>query len=305
MGGATYNKNSDEDRPKRFRKLFAPKTQADTNKEPNIKKNADMESGFVKTRPNNKEASQNQQDPQIPTTKSIQPRKSKNVPTSIIQEKPEEHQGKIVIALSATECITTFIALLIIMSFIFLFGIIIGKGTLPTYEKAEQEQILSQNHIINTIEVLPQEELKFMTNLKQEIPTEGDDTNQEKGSSPQISPTEGSTKAKILEQTSAAHVANTNTEKTAKVLSGSNTQLYDFNIRAAAFRAEDQADTLRAQLEGQGYRTRLITENSSNGKWFFVHVLIRGTEQRLLEAKKEFEKFAIKDSIVKEKTLVK
>ena len=57
---------------------------------------------------------------------------------------------------------------LVTLSFFFLFGLIIGKGTVPPPPQAELERILptEENRTERTQEILPQEELRFMANLK-------------------------------------------------------------------------------------------------------------------------------------------
>lgn len=57
---------------------------------------------------------------------------------------------------------------LVTLSFFFLFGLIIGKGTVPPSPQAELERILpaEENRTEQAQEILPQEELRFMANLK-------------------------------------------------------------------------------------------------------------------------------------------
>ena len=67
--------------------------------------------------------------------------------------------------------------------------------------------------------------------------------------------------------------------------------LYDFVIRVAAFKNEDQADALRARLEGAGMRTRLQREKAQKGTWSFVQVLFRGTEVKMTQLRETLPSF--------------
>lgn len=80
--------------------------------------------------------------------------------------------------------------------------------------------------------------------------------------------------------------------------------LYDFVIRVAAFKNEDQADALRARLEGAGMRTRLQREKAQKGTWSFVQVLFRGTEVKMTQLRDTLPSFGLRDSIIVSKTPV-
>lgn len=193
------------------------------------------------------------------------------------------------ISLSPSLCITAFVTLLITMAFIFLFGFIIGKGMMPVQELAEPEKLQPQMQVADTSsvmpqEVLPKEDLQFMTTLKVE-PAKKKEHDVDKHA---------------MEQNLADAIG----EKHDEIIPSS--RIFDFNIRVAAFRQAEQADTLREKLEGAGYRTIRVVEKDSKGKnWYFVHVLMRGSELRLNQAREEFKKFAIRDSIIKEQKEVK
>ena len=79
------------------------------------------------------------------------------------------------------------------------------------------------------------EALRFMTNLKTDESTEEQPQNV---------------------QTSATGNGEAQSKKETSILAD-DSNLYDFVIRVAAFKNEEQADALRARLEGAGMRTRL------------------------------------------------
>lgn len=253
-----------------------------------------MESGFIKTRRNplQKEAANSgvininqnisntkiQPDPNKHTNLEDNFRNTKHTENS--ENSTNNKKNSLQITLSPSACITALVTLLVTISFIFLFGLIIGKGMVPAPSKAEPEKLLPESQIAKEkTEILPKEKLQFMTNLKTET-VEKPPTDEK----PSIK-----AETKIIPPT--------------KIIPS--TRIYDFNIRTAAFRNDVQADTLREKLEGAGFRTLKIIEKDAKGNWYFVHILLRGTETKLEEAREIFKKFAIRDSIIKEQKEVK
>lgn len=173
---------------------------------------------------------------------------------------------------------------LVTLSFFFLFGLIIGKGTVPPSPQAELERILpaEENRTEQAQEILPQEELRFMANLK------ADDSAAERQQNGTTSAPAQQEPAKRSETSILADDSN----------------LYDFVIRVAAFKNEDQADALRARLEGAGMRTRLQREKAQKGTWSFVQVLFRGTEVKMTQLRDTLPSFGLRDSIIVSKTPV-
>ena len=157
----------------------------------------------------------------------------------------------------------------------------------PTADKTEPERLLPLAQITEEkTEVLPKEDLQFMTNLKTET-VEKIPTDENSFIAPETN------KVQTQPETIPAD----------KIIPS--TRVYNFNIRVAAFRNKEQAENLRPRLESSGFRTLLVTEKDKKGNWYFVHVLLRGNEIRLQEAQNSFKKFGIRDSIVKEQKEVK
>ena len=173
---------------------------------------------------------------------------------------------------------------LVTLSFFFLFGLIVGKGTVPPPQQAELEQILPEEVAENSPsqEILPQEALRFMTNLK---------TDESAEEQPQNT------------QAAATGNGEAQSKKESSFLDD-DSNLYDFVIRVAAFKNEEQADALRARLEGAGMRTRLQKEKAQKGTWHFVLVLFRGTEVKMNKLRETFPSFGVRDSILVSKTPV-
>lgn len=170
---------------------------------------------------------------------------------------------------------------LVTLSFFFLFGLVIGKGTVPPPPQAELERILptEENRAEQAQEILPQEELRFMANLKTDEPSDS----REQTATPPAS-------------------GHSEPQKNESSVLEDDSNLYDFVIRVAAFKNEEQADALRARLEGAGMRTRLLREKAQKGTWHFVQVLFRGTEVKMNQMRQGLPAFGLRDSIVTSKT---
>lgn len=161
------------------------------------------------------------------------------------------------------------------LCFFFLFGLIIGRGSVPPPSSPALERLVPPENAASGEEaperILPEEDLRFMTNLKSDTP----------GQSAAAKP--------------AAEPAPTSKPGAAP---SQDKGLYDFVLRVAAFKSEDQADALRAKLEGAGMRTRMVREKAQKGTWYFVQVLYRGTKDNLEAMRGTLSDFGIRDSIL-------
>ena len=59
------------------------------------------------------------------------------------------------------------------------------------------------------------------------------------------------------------------------------------------------------KLETDGFRTRKNVKKDTKGNWYFIHVLLIGTEERLKESQERFKKFGVRDSIIEIKVEAK
>ncbi len=198
---------------------------------------------------------------------------------------------------------TVFVTLGITLFFVFLFGLIVGKGILsdPIVIESEINKQKNEISIVDNFdqeqqiprannspesshdEILPKEDLKFLTTLK----TENEDI-------------------KELEEAEIIENKNEQLNQGLKkpVEQAKLNQTFDYDVRVAAFRKESQADTLREKLEGGGFRTKKVIEKDSKGNWYFVHIMMRAKEDRFEENIELIKDFAIRDYIVKDKKAV-
>ena len=231
----------------------------------------EMEEGFLKTKPREAEyAEQNETDEVVP------------------KEKEQAKQG---ITLSTSACITALVTILASVGFAFLFGLIIGKGMTPAVQKEKPVPLTAKVQEEQVKPVMRKEDLQFMTSLKKE---------------PQKKTAE-----EILAEQQAEKKANeerlkaqADAQKEAAALANMNKK-FDYDIRVAAFRSEEQANDLRLKLESDGFRTKKNVKKDAKGNWYFIHVLLIGTEERLKESQERFKKFGVRDTIVENKVEVK
>lgn len=183
---------------------------------------------------------------------------------------------------------------LVTLCFFFLFGLIIGRGSVPPPPQPELEHLLPQTSATAPEapeHILPEEELRFMTNLKSDATAAVGDTSGEQ-TAPAPAP---------ASQVKPSQAGNPKPAASARQDTGK----YDFVLRVAAFKAEEQADALRAKLEGAGMRTRMVKQKAQKGTWHFVQVLYRGTTDNMQALRDTLGELGLKDSIVSSKTPVR
>lgn len=271
MAGPNYRHTPKERKPNPFlesvKKLLAAKEQ---DAEENAAPEDEMEDGFIKTKPREYVHEQETE------------------PERASETDDGAKQG---ITLSSSACVTALVTIVATVCFAFLFGLIIGKGMSPVVEKQEPVQLAAKIKEEKKVEVLPKEELQFMTSLK---------TEPERKTAEQIALEEAQAKKEAEARQRALEAKKQEAEAKANV-----NKKYDFDIRVAAFRSEEQADDLRVKLESDGFRTKKNIKKDNKGNWYFIHVLLIGTEQRLKESQERFKKFGVRDTIVESKNEVK
>lgn len=251
----------------------------------------EMEEGFVKTKP--REAHENSE--YTEQQQAHETYENRGTHESYENGQDDTNTAKQGVVLSTSACITAFVTILALVGFAFLFGLIIGKGMTPAVKKDEPVPLTANIKEENAKPVLPKEELQFMTSLKKEP---------EKKTAEQIAAEQEAEKKANEERLKAKAEAQQQAEKKAETLANAGKK-FDYDIRVAAFRNEGQADDLRLKLEADGFRTKKNVKKDNKGSWFFVHVLMIGTEERLKESQERFKKFGVRDIIVENKVEVK
>lgn len=204
------------------------------------------------------------------------------------------------------------VLLIITLCFFFLFGLIIGRGSVPPSAPAALERFIAPSSSPEgegPEHILPEEDLRFMTNLRSGSATSPGSATPGAAQRPAAPATPTTPPAS---QTPAQQPAITQppiSQPTAPATppatsTASDDAKFDFVLRVAAFKNEAPADALRLRLEEAGIRTRLIREKSQNTTWYHVQVLYRGTAQNFQTIRDSMPSFGLKDSILASKTPV-
>lgn len=282
-----------------IKNLFGAKTKDNEEKQEEDRESIqhqyeDMEEGFIKTKP--REYFTPPFDNYSTTENNYQSPSMQNFSSVREEKKDEDIETKKGIVLSGSALFTAMITILILIGFAFLFGLIIGKGSTPQIAKvkpAKLEPKVKEEEKI--VEVLAKEKLQFMTELKKEP---------DRRTAEQILADEAAEKKAKAERIARENKAKAEQKKSQEQEVNANKK-YDYDIRVAAFRNEDQADKLRIKLETDGFRTRRNVKADDKGNWYYIHVLLIGTEERLRESRERFKKFGISDTIIESKTELK
>ncbi len=132
-----------------------------------------------------------------------------------------------------------------------------------------KENIVPNMTVSDHAKIMSPEELKYATELKARSGNNAPKT-PPTPATPKPAPSAPSAEAAQKPQTSPSTAQSTEQDK--------KTALYDYIYQVASLKDEGAVDKLRAQLEGEGLRTRM----SKVGAYLKVVVLMRGTEEQAL-----------------------
>ena len=210
---------------------------------------------------------------------------------------PAGHAGwkGLTITLSVGGVLASGIGLIVLLAWVFFFGIIVGRGYNPetTVPGAALLTQIDPDPAAETPEsaILSAEELTFFRELKQPEGAAAHSTPQV-----QAAPSVSSTPAP------AASPADRETapQPKKKDSGADSAKMQDFVFQVATYKSPEPAEALRERLEGLGMRTRLSSEKTSSGKsrWYRVHVLLRGTEEAAASIKADLAAIGIHDALI-------
>ena len=199
------------------------------------------------------------------------------------------------ITLSVGGVLASGIGLVVLLAWVFFFGIIVGRGYNPetTVPGAALLTQIEQNPTAETSEsaILSAEELTFFRELKQP-----------EGGAPATPATQATVKPSSAEAspaTAARPAARETVSQKADSVTD-NAKMLDFVFQVATYKSPEPAEALRERLEGLGMRTRLSSEKTSSGKsrWYRVNVLLRGTEEAAAGIKADLAAIGIHDALI-------
>ncbi len=214
--------------------------------------------------------------------------------SSLPKKRSEAGKHTFTLELSVAGCVTAVIVTAIALGWVFVFGMIVGRGQNPENQMPELAQLLPEETPKKAPEdILQAEELTFMTDLRKPDPATVDTKND---TEPQTQAASPPVQAASSPQTQAkAPVAE---EKPAETVQ--KPIVYDAVFQLAAYKKSEQADTLREKLEGDNLRTRLIMDRADNGtvSWYKVQVRFRGSDDAIEALRPRFVKFGLKDAML-------
>jgi len=177
--------------------------------------------------------------------------------------------------------LTTAIVGVIAVCWVFMLGVMVGRGYNPDAKLNELSERVLRNRQTPVVQEPPQailrpEELNFGAALR-DRPIRNSATDAEMPVAEMPVSQENSTVADgVTGNAPAVHTPPPAPPASQDVLP----TRFDFIYQAAAFRDAGQADRLRERLEGEGVRTVLETSPGRDGRnWYKVLAVRRGTEE--------------------------
>ncbi len=227
-------------------------------------------------------------------------------------KKPPLGKRSYTLKLSFSMLMTTIIVSLIGISWIFLLGVMVGRGYNPDAKVAEFASRFSRGSSAPVKEppneVVKPEDLRFMSSLKNKA-----DFSAHNATLPALpahnatlpkSAAAGRSPAAGAEDASGGLSAG---RPAAEPAAAPRPSMHDYVYQVATFRESDQADRLRERLEGAGLRTRLDKTPTKDGKGSFykVQALLRGTDEDNQDLLAALEKLKLGLPLLRSKTPVK
>ena len=176
---------------------------------------------------------------------------------------------------------------LVMLGFCFLSGVIVGRSSMPLPQALELDTLLSEEPKAGEEQseepekILPKEELRFMTSLKNDAA--GGvlaDAQKDPGAKPAV------TQEKPRQ------------EKPAQEVQKPREPQFDYVLRVAAFKEAKQAQALLNTLTKDGLRARRTQTKTSRSTWYYVQVLMRGSKADLQMLRRKLDGYGLHDAMV-------
>ncbi len=199
------------------------------------------------------------------------------------------------VRITPSAVITVGLLLAILCSAIFFYGVFVGKSNMPISTPVELERLVSddkkqKDEEDNSQDILPKEELRFMSRLKREQ-TSGVLAEPEKQNASSVqAESAGSNAAK----TNDAKKDIANKEEPAKPKQPQ----FDYVIRAATYNDKELAQKAASRLNADGLRTRMTQVKTGKKEWHYVQVVLRGSREDLQNIRAVLAKHGMKDAMI-------
>jgi cell division protein FtsN len=190
------------------------------------------------------------------------------------------------------------IVIILGLGWIFAFGVMVGRGIeekVPAIGKVLAPAEKNANEHV-AAEILKAEDLTFMADLKNQSPARSEQP-------PPTPIARAGSSAVPIEQPAAdqkpsAPIVGPIPSGSADTSAEKRISIFDYVIQVIVYKNSSQADSFREILEGDGFRTRLVMEKDARGniKWYKVHILLRGSESDLADARSRLIKYGIRET---------
>lgn len=228
-----------------------------------------------------------------------------------------EGKGGYTIRVTFSSLISAGIVTLIGLGWVFMLGVIVGRGYHPEQKVPELARILpAQPHTAPPApaqaqrnDVIKAEELKFMNSLKgrptgnNTTPTttatapaapakaqqkSAEKTEQAKPSAKELAEAKARENSRKAQEQKAEAARKAQAEKKAKAeaakaeaakAEAAKNDTFDYVYQVAAFKDEGPAKTMRGKLETAGLRARVETQKDKTVTWYRILVSFRGTPE--------------------------
>ena len=210
--------------------------------------------------------------------------------------KPPLSKRAYTLKLTFSMLLTTAIVALIGVSWVFMLGVMVGRGDNPDAKVRELTGRMLRGGQAPAVQEPPQailrpEELNFSVALREKPPHNGtaamgtpaaQPPTHQTGSAAPIAPARNGTSPL------SAQPATLNTPQ------GAQPVRFDYVYQVAAFREPEQADKLRERLEGEGVRTSMEKSPAKGGKSLYIVLAVRrGTEEDSRQLQAVFERLKL------------
>lgn len=220
------------------------------------------------------------------------------------KEAGETGRRQIHVTASPAACIGLVVVMLLCFVWVFVFGLIVGRGYQPEEAVPELRQFMpSANRtdarnatgtsptaepVPHEAKVIKAEDLTFYDRLKKDpapasapVPSSPAATRPPSAKSPVTTPEAPS----LVERTNS-----------------SNGAVFNYVYQVAASKDKAAAEALAQRIMDKGLRTRIESAQSSGTTWYRIQVLFRGTPEDTREMKEILQQLGIARPLLKSKT---
>ena len=227
-------------------------------------------------------------------------------PGKIIPSGPKSaREQKFFIKLTQKGFFGVLIVLLIIIVWIFIFGIIIGRGYKPEKDIPELVKILPVEGTNKTGEenqtiTLTPEQLEFNTNL-QEIPQRRSNADNRAVSNQQMQNSGVNASRNIVVEENDVTAIDNNENKTEKINTNNTEERYAWVYQVAAFYDTASAERFKTKIESKGLRVTIEKTTSEKKIYYRVLVHIKGTQEKRKESVDILKNMGVEKPILRDK----